>query len=127
MSKAGPALNESVAAQARPRKAPYEIRDPAVRGFLLRVQPTGVKTYYLQDVGGKTASGNGKRVKIGRQSAYTYPEARALAVRLLREHERAAPVNDLRPSLDALRTIRKELAGLLARVDAYIRLLREMK
>jgi integrase len=41
---------------------PYEVHGPRLKGFLLRVQPSGVMTYYAQ-------YGRGKRYKIGRADA----------------------------------------------------------
>lgn len=41
---------------------PYEVHDPRLKGFLLRVQPSGTMTYYAQ-------YGRGKRHKIGRADA----------------------------------------------------------
>lgn len=60
----------------RTKARPYEIRDTDLPGFLLRVQPTGVMTYYLDF---RTTSGLRKRIRIGRIEAITIPQARDLA------------------------------------------------
>lgn len=59
-----------------PKDRPYEIFDTQLTGFLLRVQPTGVMTYYLAY---KTADGQGKRFRIGRADALTVAQARDIA------------------------------------------------
>ncbi len=51
---------------------PYEIRDTGLKRLLLRVQPSGVMTYYLEFK-------RGKRVKIGRADAITPVQAREQA------------------------------------------------
>lgn len=54
----------------------YEVRDRKTRGFLIRVQPTGVKTWYCE-------YRRGQRIRIGRVDLITPTEARAQAVKLL--------------------------------------------
>lgn len=61
-----------------PTEKPYEIFDTELTGFLLRVQPTGVMTYYLAY---KTADGQGKRFRIGRADALTVAQARDIATK----------------------------------------------
>ena len=51
----------------------YEVRDRKTRGFLIRVQPTGVKTSFCE-------YRRGQRVRIGRVDLITPTEARAQAV-----------------------------------------------
>lgn len=55
---------------------PYEIRDTLLTGLLLRIQPSGVKTYYLTYV---LKSGKRGRVKLGRAPGITVAQARELA------------------------------------------------
>ena len=43
----------------KPRQKPYEVRDPRLKGFLLRVQPTGVMTYYAEYGRGKGIGSGG--------------------------------------------------------------------
>jgi len=57
---------------------PYEIRDTGLKGLLLRIQPSGVMTYYVEFK-------RGKRVKIGRADAITPFQARELARCVLSE------------------------------------------
>ncbi len=60
------------------QKKPYEIRDTGLKGLILRVQPSGVMTYYMEYK-------RGKRVKIGRSPAITPVQARELARNVLME------------------------------------------
>jgi hypothetical protein len=39
------AISLSVVEQLRPAAKPFEVRDTRVKGFLLRVQPSGARTY----------------------------------------------------------------------------------
>ena len=49
--------------QIQPEERPFEILDTALGGFLLRVQPSGTKTYYFAY---RSQSGLRQRIKIGR-------------------------------------------------------------
>ena len=55
---------------------PYEIVDSESSGFLLRVQPSGVLTYYLVY---RTNAGIKKRYRLGRHGSITLTQARELA------------------------------------------------
>ena len=61
---------------AQPAQKPFEIRDKRLRGFLLRVQPSGVRSYYAQ-------YGRGKRNLIGRVGEFTPDEARDRCEKIL--------------------------------------------
>ena len=63
-----PALNNSVALKAAAKAKPYELRDPKFSGLLLRVQPSGVKTWYLEFE-------RGKRIRLGRLTSMGYAQA----------------------------------------------------
>jgi integrase len=71
-------LTEKSALNAEPSAKPYEILDRgskhSIKGLILRVQPSGVKTYYVQ-------IGRGNREKIGDASVYTLTKARVEAKR----------------------------------------------
>jgi len=56
----------------KPQDKPYEIRDTGLKGLILRVQPSGVMTYYLEFK-------RGKRVRVGRADAITPVQARDIA------------------------------------------------
>lgn len=63
-------------ADARPREKVFEIRDRTLPGFLLRVQPSGVRTFYVQ-------LGRGRRVRIGQEGTLTPSEARDRCEKIL--------------------------------------------
>ncbi|MEO8805406.1 MAG: tyrosine-type recombinase/integrase [Burkholderiaceae bacterium] len=51
-------LTAGTFAKATPKEAPYELRSTSVRGLVLRVQPTGTRSFYVQ-------VGRDQRVRIG--------------------------------------------------------------
>ncbi len=57
----------------KPKDKAYEVRDSDVKGFLLRVQPTGGMTYYLSYI---NKEGKKQRYKIGRHGNITLAQAR---------------------------------------------------
>lgn len=57
---------------AKPFERPYEIRDAALKGLLLRVQPSGVKSYVME-------LGRGQRRTIGNAMVLTLEQARTTA------------------------------------------------
>jgi integrase len=62
--------------EARPGPKPYEIRDTRLPGFLLRVQPSGARSYYAQH-------GRGRRTLIGPVGHFTPDEARERCEKIL--------------------------------------------
>jgi hypothetical protein len=56
----------------RPQVKPFEIRDTKLKGLLLRVQPSGILTYYVEYK-------RGSREKLGRADTITPIEARDIA------------------------------------------------
>ncbi len=58
------------------RPKPYEIRDTRLKGFLLRVQPSGVATFYVEYA-------RGKRYSLGRSDAVKPDAARERAKEIL--------------------------------------------
>lgn len=60
----------------KPRDKPFEIRDARLKGFLLRVQPSGGMTYYAE-------YGRGKRARIGRADVLAPSKARDQAQQIL--------------------------------------------
>ncbi|HQW57448.1 MAG TPA: site-specific integrase [Gammaproteobacteria bacterium] len=69
-------LTERLVKAIAPKQNPYEILDTEVGGFLLRVQPSGILTYYLVY---RTTDGTKKRYRLGRHGAITVTQARDLA------------------------------------------------
>lgn len=62
----------------RPMASPYEVRDTELKGFLLRVQPSGAMTYYLDY---RTPGGRRNRFRIGGGGNLTPQQARDVAVK----------------------------------------------
>lgn len=58
------------------QEKPYEVVDTEINGFRLRVEPTGILTYYLVY---RTTNGIKKRYRLGRHGAITVTQARDLA------------------------------------------------
>jgi hypothetical protein len=71
---------------AKPNEKPYEISDSDMKGLLLRVQPSGVKSYIV-------TWGRGKRRTLGKHPVMTLAGARAAALAALSEaSQHGAPV-----------------------------------
>jgi integrase len=70
------AISLSVVKQLRPAAKPFEVRDTRVKGFLLRVQPSGAMTYYAE-------YRRGKRIAIGRSDVIAPDKARERAKDIL--------------------------------------------
>jgi integrase len=69
-------LSKTVAERAKPQAKPYQIHDTAIPGFVLRVQPTGVKIWKLIQ--------NRKPQTLGQLPVTTFGMAKAKAERILR-------------------------------------------
>ena len=70
----GPSLLASQS--ARPRKSPFEIGDTRLAGFTLRIQPTGVRSYYAR-------FGRNRRIAVGKVGSINPAEAREQCQRIL--------------------------------------------
>ncbi len=62
-------ISNSLLAKLQPGDKPFEVRDTSLKGFLLRVQPSGVMAYYVE-------YGRGKRIRLGRADALIPTDAR---------------------------------------------------
>lgn len=69
-------LSANLVNSVKPKNRVFEVRDTRVKGFILRVQPSGSKSYYVE-------LGHGKRKRIGPASAFQPDEARTEARRLI--------------------------------------------
>ena len=79
-------LTPRVVEAAKPEAGPYEIHDADLKGLLLRVQPSGVKSYIV-------TWGRGKRRTLGRHPVMTVTGARKAALMALSESaEHGAPL-----------------------------------
>lgn len=65
-------ISASLVKSLRPDEKPFEVRDTRVKGFLLRVQPSGAMTYYAE-------YGRGKRIAIARSDLIAPDRARERA------------------------------------------------
>ena len=71
-----PLLTHKLINSAKPRSVPYEVRDDRVKGFLLRVQPSGSASYIVE-------WGRGRRMTIGRTTVRSLEQARQRAKTIL--------------------------------------------
>jgi integrase len=69
-------IGNTLMASLMPGERPYEVRDTRLKGLILRVQPSGVKTFYVEYA-------RGKRVSLGRADAVTPMQARKQAKSIL--------------------------------------------
>lgn len=71
------------AAQSRDKpEKPYEVRAESPIGLLLRVQPSGTRTFYVQ-------LGRGQRIRIGPAGTYTLKQAEERAKKIILDPESA--------------------------------------
>jgi integrase len=81
---------------AKPKTSRYEIRDSALPGFMLRVSPSGTKTFYVQ-------LERGVKRKIGNAAVMTLTQARSLALKMLQRHDAGEHIEsrlDKQPTLE---------------------------
>jgi len=69
-------LTKRSVAPLKPRKATYDVRDTDIKGFLIRVRPTGFMTYLLQY---RNELGRQTHYKIGVVGNLTPAQARDIA------------------------------------------------
>jgi len=72
-------LTKKIVATAQPKDKPYELRDAKVKGLLLRVQPSGHKSWIV-------TWKHGKRRTLGEVSHLTLDQARAHASQTIAEY-----------------------------------------
>ncbi len=71
-----PTLTKRTVERAKPRKARYELTCGTLKGFILRVLPSGKKAYYVRY---RTAEGKDVRERIGVVTDIEFANARAFA------------------------------------------------
>ena len=69
-------INQKLLSRLKPDEKPYDVRDDKLTGFILRVQPTGSMSYYVEWK-------RGKRECIGSVSKYMPQAARERAQQVL--------------------------------------------
>ncbi|MCY4221953.1 MAG: site-specific integrase [Thiotrichales bacterium] len=77
-------LNDTVACAAPPQAHEYAIHDTALQGFMLRVRPSGARSWVLR----VRHDGNSRRVTLGSVAALTAKQARTAAHAVLAHIER---------------------------------------
>jgi len=71
-------ISQSLLKNLKPGARPFEVRDTQLKGLILRVQPSGVMSYYVE-------YGRAKRIRIGRADAMAPTRARDQARDVLAE------------------------------------------
>lgn len=87
-------LTNTLVGNLKPQGKPYEVRDESLKGLILRVQTTGVKTYYLEYQ-------RGKRIKVGAADALVPALARDIAKGILAEHYKGEDPKEKRSKIQA--------------------------
>lgn len=119
------AIGNRLLSALKPADKPFEVRDTKLKGFLLRVQPSGVMTYVCEYA-------RGRRLVIGRVGVLTPAQARDRAVEILADAtkgidpvaaKKAAQVQDFAAYLAHeygpwVQAHRKDGAATLARLKA---------
>ena len=84
-----PTLTKKAVDRAKPRKARYELTCGALKGFILRVLPSGKKAFYVRY---RTEDGKDVRERIGLTTEVSFADAKAFAqARLLEVGAPAEP------------------------------------
>jgi len=84
-------FNEAYLESLQPQAEPYEHSDTLTDGLLVRIQPSGLKTFYVRYL---THDGRKTRTKIGRMGAITLKKAREQAKAVLGEVVTGMKPND---------------------------------
>lgn len=69
-------IGQKLIASLIPKDRPYEVRDSRLKGFLVRIQPSGVKTFICE-------YGRGRRIVIGSTEVFKAEKARTKATTIL--------------------------------------------
>lgn len=75
-------ITSRIVSALEPRSAPFEVRDSELKGFLIRVQPTGLATYMCDF---RRPNGQRNRITLGRVGVISVAQARDLAIQTLAE------------------------------------------
>lgn len=73
-------IGNTLLSKIKPKAAPYEVNDTELKGFLLRVQPSGILSFYCTY---RNRSGKRHRVSLGRHPTVTPAQARDHARQIL--------------------------------------------
>lgn len=72
-------ISNSLIATLAPREKAYDVRDSRVKGFVIRVNPSGAMSYAVQYA-------RGKRVNLGKVGVIKPSQAREKAIQILADH-----------------------------------------
>jgi hypothetical protein len=98
------ALTQQAVEKIAPHTTITEYRDSRLRGFLLRVTPTGSKSYYCE-------LGRGQRIFVGRADALGLSEAREAARTYLADHFKGEDPRFKRTANKPAQTLGEFLSG----------------
>lgn len=87
-------ITNAALAKAKIQTKPYDIRDTKTTGFLVRVHPSGKKSYYCEYK-------RGGRMKIGEADAWSVKQARERAKEIIVEFQKNG-------SVDIFKTVKRE-------------------
>lgn len=97
-----PNITDRTVRALRAKDKPYEVRDDRLKGFLVRVQPSGQASFIVE-------VGRGKRITLGRVGVVLPSRARQLAETALGRAAEGGSVdeirNTVRPRVDAVPTL----------------------
>ncbi len=97
-------ISSSVISKSHPASKPYEVRDTRVKGFLLRIQPSGAKTFYVE-------YRRGKRKRLGSADVIQPDKARTEARKIL-----AAAYEGVDPDVQSRKSLVRTLKDYIDRV-----------
>jgi len=101
------------------REKAFRVWDADCSGFHVQVQPSGVKTFYLQT---RTKAGRGIKPKIGRADRITADQARKAAEKMLAQIELGGdPSAELEAKRDAQKASREQPSDLFEQIAADFR------
>jgi integrase len=106
-------LTKRIVEALKPQEQPYEVRDDGVQGFLIRVQPSGQKTFYFD----YRLNGRRNRYKLGVAGNVSADGARELAKGVAGEVSRGIDPQERRKS-ERAKTEREKLSTLGAFLEA---------
>src|ERR1700730_15247156 len=104
-------LTKRILEASRPAARDYQIWDTKVRGFGVRVYPSGARSFILQY---RNAAGRTRKIALGRYGILTVDKAREKATKLL-----GAIIDGRDPSQDKRESRHAKTIGELA--DLYLR------
>lgn len=106
-------LTRRTIATLQPKAAPYDCRDTDLKGFLLRVQPSGKQSWFYQY---RNAEGRQTRLKLGDNPGLSVEGARAIALEKATEAARGVDLV-ARKRADRAKGERERVSNLRAFLD----------